>query len=332
MSATLLWLRLFFCGFLVIAAMLGVTLLTPVFYGDLTRIGYLSEHDFGWTAPQPAMAEGDLRSARFADADVLVLGDSFSAKLRWQSVLVRRGMRVKSLVWDQVPGLCADFVAWVQQQGFRGRIIIAESVERGLSAVLTRSATCQMKGRAVADTQFTAELPPSHAPGFEFNGTEALGTGVRTAINTWRTTGSQDTLVLGETMVRPLPGGCRLFSHRECERVLLLALDARMPPLGEAALEHMLALRAAARPFELIWLIVPDKTSVYFERDNAFWRELASRGLGPDLYTTFAQDKWRIRDLYAPNDTHLSSAGYLRLGELVADELANREIRIGGRP
>jgi len=330
MSATSLWLRVFFGGFMEITAMRGVPGLPPPFYGDLTRIGYLSEQDFGWTAAQPAIAAADLRSVRLEEADVLVLGDSFSQGLLWQSVLVRSGRRVKSLTWQQVPGLCAGFAAWARQQGFTGRLIIAQSIERELAGRLRTSRTCSMKEPLVADAESGGEPPRTQKPGFRFNATEALATGVRTIANTWRASHAAGTpVVLGDVVVRSLPEGCKLFSHRVCEHVPLLRKDAQVSPLSDADLEHMLALQAAARPVDLMWLVVPDKTSVYFERNNRFWDRVAGLGLGLDLYAQFIQDKWRIRDLYASNDTHLSSAGFLRLGELVESELARRGIRGG---
>lgn len=328
MSATSLWLRLFLGGYAVITAMLAVTGLTPPYYGDLTRIGYLSERDFGWTLPQPAINAADLRSVRFADADVLVIGDSFSQRLHWQSVLVRKGLRMKSLDWTQVSGLCSDFAGWARQQGFQGGLIIAESVEREMRAHLKASGTCSMQGRRVGDMESASDPPMTHRPGFRFNGSEALTTGIRTATNTWRATNAAGSMVvLGDVVVRPHPEGCRLFSHRACERVPVLGRDSQVPPLAEEDLAHMLALQAAARPVDLMWLVIPDKTSVYFERDNPFWGRMAGQGLGIDLHAAFLQDKWRIRDLYASNDTHLSTAGYLRLGELVAGELARRGTR-----
>jgi hypothetical protein len=50
MNPAKLWLRVFLAGFVVIAALLVVTLFTPVPYGDLSRIGRVSEHEFGWNS------------------------------------------------------------------------------------------------------------------------------------------------------------------------------------------------------------------------------------------------------------------------------------------
>ena len=48
MKSAKLWLQVFTAGFVVIVALLIVTLYTPIAYGDLSRIGQVSEHEFGW--------------------------------------------------------------------------------------------------------------------------------------------------------------------------------------------------------------------------------------------------------------------------------------------
>ncbi len=312
-----LWLRVFFAGFAVVLAMLLVTWFTPVFHGDLARIGRLSERAFGWRAPQPAVDAALLQSVRFHEADVLVVGDSFSVPLLWQSVLVRDGLRVKTIEWRHIPGLCRDFAAWARAQGFRGAVIVAQSVERELDALLARSAGCSMQGWALADVSRRTEPPPTAPPGFELNWREALTTGVVTAWHTWRAERAEGVQVFGDAALLPVPRGCELFSHRLCEKTLVLAKDLGDAGLDAADADVMAALREAQRPLDLLWIVVPDKASVYADEHSSFWAQLVPRSLGPDLHAAFEAEKWRVRDLYAPDDTHLSTAGYLRLGEIV---------------
>ena len=47
------WLGIFAAGYLVCCALLLISLFTPIPYGDLTRIGRISERQFGWHAPPP---------------------------------------------------------------------------------------------------------------------------------------------------------------------------------------------------------------------------------------------------------------------------------------
>ena len=55
-------------------------------YGDLTRVGKWTERDFGPNAAHPIIHVK--ANGRFlANPDIMVLGDSFSEKNLWQSVL-----------------------------------------------------------------------------------------------------------------------------------------------------------------------------------------------------------------------------------------------------
>ena len=47
------WLRFFLLGYFVLMLLWAVSLTSPVPYGDLTRIGRLSEREFGWREPPP---------------------------------------------------------------------------------------------------------------------------------------------------------------------------------------------------------------------------------------------------------------------------------------
>src|SRR3569833_1657581 len=53
--------------------------------GDLTRIGYYAEKDFGWNAPQPVF-QNAANGKAITFLDILVIGDSYSKDNVWQSV------------------------------------------------------------------------------------------------------------------------------------------------------------------------------------------------------------------------------------------------------
>lgn len=92
-TAQRLWLRVFGTCLAVVATLLLWTVLTPPFQGDLTRIGRLSETVFGPNVQAPATDPALRLSSALDEADVLVIGDSFSAPLRWQAVLVAQGLK-----------------------------------------------------------------------------------------------------------------------------------------------------------------------------------------------------------------------------------------------
>ena len=63
-------------------------------------------------------------------ADVLVIGDSFSMYYAWQSPLVGAGYRIASAHWDKIGPLCDDFASWLRREGFKGKLVLIESIER----------------------------------------------------------------------------------------------------------------------------------------------------------------------------------------------------------
>ena len=113
------------------------------FEGDLTRVGMLPESMFGWTKPQPAVDPILLRSASWQEADVLVVGDSFSAPRIWQTVLVKRGLKVRTESWGGLPAICEDFDEWLKNIGFKGKYVLLEIVERNTEGTLSKSINCK---------------------------------------------------------------------------------------------------------------------------------------------------------------------------------------------
>ena len=135
-----LWLGIFGVGYALLFALVMQTLFTPVPYGDLSRLGRISEHDFGWRIDPPRVDAALLRGTPIEQADILVIGDSFSLTRRWQSRLVQEGWGVASTSWLEVgESLCDDFDRWLTDGGFHGKLVIIESVERLGDARLERS-------------------------------------------------------------------------------------------------------------------------------------------------------------------------------------------------
>lgn len=70
--------------------------------------------------------------------------------------------------------------------------------------------------------------------------------------------------------------------------------------------------------YDITWVIVPNKSTVYHRLEGKdFWNYLERQRMGPDLLKHFLIAKEQIVDLYKPNDTHLSTAGYLYLGQII---------------
>ncbi|MES2250984.1 MAG: hypothetical protein V4645_27175 [Pseudomonadota bacterium] len=315
------WLRFFLFGYFVLMALWIISLTSPVPYGDLTRIGRLSEREFGWRDPPPEVDPVYLASTPIEQADVMVVGDSFSMTHRWQSVLAKAGYRVSTSYWGQYgESLCGDFSQWVHDSGFKGKLVIIESVERLLDMRMRYSERCK-DGKTIFPYSAKAEPliePDETVPAFAPNWEVQYMTGVVTYYHTWKAKNSPvDTYFDRDTWVRKVPDGCKFFSHRQCDRMPFFQEDEDNGPLTLDTLARMKNFTAAHSTIPLLWMVVPNKTTVYLKPDFSkdFESGLRDAKLGPDLYAFTREKHTQIRDFYFSNDTHMSMHGQLALGE-----------------
>ena len=333
-AALRLWLRVFCSVLAAVLALLLWTLLTPPFRGDLTRLGRLSETAFGPTLVQSVVPPALRVSSALQEADVLVIGDSFSAPLRWQSVLVERGLRVATVGWQTLGPLCADLGEVLRAQGFRGSAVVIESVVRGLSAHLDDALACTRTrpGRLLAQ-QPPRDWDPTGP--FGLNTRETLLTGLLTQWHTYRARTSQDEELRHATggadrvRIQRVPEGCQRFSHRLCHRGLFFADDRTAAPFDATLLDKLQRLSHRHADLSVTWVVVPNKSSVYLNPRHSpdAAAALETGGFGPDLFRLLTETSRQQRDLYQPNDTHLSPAGDRLLGERIADWLRIRSAK-----
>jgi hypothetical protein len=313
------WLRFFLIGYIVLMVLWIVSLTSPVPYGDLTRIGRLSEREFGWTAPPPKVDPAVLKGTPVDQADILVIGDSFSMTFRWQSVLAKAGYRVSTTYWGQYENaLCGDFDQWIARAGFKGKLIIIESVERLLGDRTKDSLKCQKMVRPFDAMDHPLITPDETVPSPAPNWNVQFMTGITTYYNTWKAKNSAtDVHFDWNTWVRPVPDGCKLFSHRSCDKMPFFAEDDDNGPLTPAHLEWMKNFTKTHSKLPIMWMVIPNKTTVYLKPDYSkdFEAGFRTSGLGPDLYAFTREKHTQIRDFYFSNDTHMSMHGQLALGE-----------------
>ncbi|WP_431113131.1 hypothetical protein [Variovorax paradoxus] len=314
-----LWLSIFLAGFVVLACLLIQSLVTPVPYGDLTRIGRISETEFGWRGAQPRVEFAQLRGVSVERADILVIGDSFSATHVWQSRLTQAGYGVATVFWDNLgERLCSDFDDWLRASGFRGKLVIIESVERIVSMRLAHTHACERTDRPLTALTAPRSLPQEHAPDFALNWNAQLISGWLTA----RCTGSAIAGRVGrncdpQTVARPVKGGCERFTHRRCDTALFLAADRELGEITPTHAAQMQAFNQAHASVPILWMVVPNKWTTYLEpsHSHAFIQALVQNDLGPDLFGFAQHQKKAMRDFYYPNDTHISTLGQITLGE-----------------
>jgi hypothetical protein len=325
MTPAKLWLQIFLAGFAIIVAMLLTTLGTTVPYGDLSRIGQISDNEFGWQLAQPHVEPEHLRASPVSDADVLVIGDSFSMTYRWQSVLTKEGYRVTTIYWAQIgEALCEDFDEWLDHVGFRGKLVVLESVERLLADRLAKTTNCVTNKKPLEYKVGPFFTPIEQVPGFELNWKGKLTSGYTTFMNTRKARKSPgETLASKQTWARPVVDGCSYFSNRLCNKALFFKDDDDNGELTPQMVDQMRTFSESHPTRKIMWMIIPNKTTVYVQPNHSkdFVTAFGKAGLGPELFSFAKEQKSKIRDFYFPNDTHISMRGQLILGQRMLEEV-----------
>lgn len=291
------------------------------FQGELTRMALLPETLFGWTKKQPEIDMRLMEQATMQAADVLVIGDSFSDGRIWQTQLTRQGYKVRTETWDSMRGICADFMPWLRSQGFQGRYIVLESIERNLVNDLSKSVACE-KMQYHPNARIDAPRYPPAASFDVHSGDYAgkLSTGFSTLLHAAeyerlsRLQGFSTWLLPNDVTMARVKNGCDLFSHASCNDALFLSYD--LPgEVSNSALDSIAILNARMEGVTPIWMFVPNKSTVYIYPDKQFWNEAEQRYGAPNLMRMMqrALDEKTV-DLFPANGTHVSTTGYLLLG------------------
>lgn len=297
------------------------------FEGDLTRVAKLPESLFGWNQPQPAIAPELLHSAAWQDADVLVVGDSFSETRVWQTILVQHGLRVRTEHWTSIRGgICEDFYPWLRAQGFKGKHVIFEVVERNIEAGLPISVACKQQAyypNINADKPHASPITSRKEP--DYSGKFSIGLTTYANVQTYQARADQPGFshwdIPGGVRMEHLANGCELFSHPRCRDVLFYASD-RTTDLDKSLLNSVATLNGRLGDITPIWVFMPDKSTVFLHPDKQFWNEAERRFHSPNVLKIMREglDK-KLIDLYPANNSHLSTTGYLLLGEAVYQTL-----------
>ncbi|HEU0187224.1 MAG TPA: hypothetical protein VFR06_04955, partial [Gallionellaceae bacterium] len=124
----------------------------------------------------------------------------------------------------------------------------------------------------------------------------------------------------GEVNLVRLANGCELFSHPRCQDVLFYQKD-RAEDMGENVLGNMAEINKRLAGYDVVWMVIPDKASVYLPGDKKFWVEAERRFQAPNLLKVLQQARDKNMDLYFANNTHVSTRGYLLLGETIYQRL-----------
>lgn len=294
------------------------------FEGDQTRIGLLPESMFGWTRPQPAIDASLIRQSSWQDADVLVIGDSFSDGRIWQTELVRHGLKVRTEHWTNVRGICEDFMPWLRNTGFKGKHIVLEIVERNAAAGISQSINCK---KMDFHPSFTADRPRSPPPTVinrnqpDYSGRMSIGLQTRLNLEKYLQLSAQPGFTSWNTgrgsIAARVPDGCKLFSHARCTDALFLASD-NTEDLAASVTDSMQLLQQRLAGLNVLWVIVPNKTTAYLHPDKRFWDEAAVRVHSLNLLKIVREAiQAQTPDVYPANNQHFSTKTYLLMGRSI---------------
>jgi hypothetical protein len=302
--------------------------------GDLTRVGNLSERDFGWNVSQP---EIQVRATdRNLKPDVIVIGDSFSGGNFWQSVVMQKtSLQIATFNWLSLghPSCIESWLEAMAREYPSARTIIIQTIERSFyerfsaeKAVCKRvsaaPSTFLAKPTEVTRSQIVREIMPD--PIYA----------IKASLDSFKR--FEQTTRRGGTTVEPLARS-DMFSNRRSDLLLYFSGDDDKTYWNENAkrtsIELLSNLNAIAKRKNLRLLIVgvPNKSTIYkpyFKTVKSdltapsIWDEMRNNRIPYiDLYSQFASKVASTKDFYLPNDSHLSTVGNIAMGDTIAQIL-----------
>jgi hypothetical protein len=327
-----------------VAALFALGIHLQPLNGDLTRVGFFAEKDFGWNEPQLEFARPLYTIGQYnRHHDVVVLGDSFSTgrpELQWQNYLsLATGWSVLTLDANKVK---LDQV--LSNPVFLKtppKLLIFELVERDLPLVLKQNQTCDHIGSR-SNPPIAAAAIPKHVfstmPTWPDN-IKRFSRPMKRAtawhdINVgyvrgylWHSLlrqlfGDTHTRALKIALNRPAP-----FSSRNNRDLLVFRDDLKKArwwrdvPIGDTScrIEAIRGKVEANRHTRFIFMAAPDKLTAYSDfitekdlPDASALAELSSHhpSVMPHLDLTLKSAlNQGVLDVYMPNDTHWGSIG-----------------------
>ena len=305
-------------------------------YGDLTRIGNFPERYFGWQSPQPSIPPDLFKDYPLNEADILVIGDSFSMGRTWQTKLISEGLKVGTIHWDdlQTGGvLHRDLGNQLRSSGFKGHYVIIESIERLFQ--LRMNTLFKVTFHPIVKTSLAvaqdSEDQLTSRERVSWSKINGGGWAVTALYNSIKLFLNLPIKYLKSGGVQAVNfDGCQWFSHRLCNYAVFLDGDFKKETFISIANVLTVNKNLKTAGIEPIWVIVPDKATVYLGYGvlnkypyKNIWQLLAQYPElnAPDLGSVFIRESRIIKDLYMPNDTHLSTNGFLYMGNFIDNEM-----------
>lgn len=334
-TATLLLSWAFIYG---LGAIVSFIFLQPL-QGDLTRIGWFSEKDYGWYGTdwvfEPSLSRIGLADESY---DIVIVGDSFSYREPlgglWHNYLQRSaGKSVGVFHVDSF--VLSDFVASPAFLSNPPDLVIYQSVERSLLARLgsTESAGCAEPLPSSAVNRVFVQRDESAPRAIERKpqGLIDVGYGLRFLWSKVRPVGQVSSLQLSTD---------QLFTNWRANTLLVYTYDLQKSSWPPATWDDArCSLKEWQRRIQgngktvFVAMVVPDKLTVYgpylvdtqLAKISRYERLLIDEDLNviPLLSEINSAIGSGAKDFYLPNDTHWSSSSERIVGESVVRYLQN---------
>lgn len=306
--------------------------------GDLTRTGFYSERDYNWHLPQiPQTIEATGSAVK--QPSFWVLGDSFSVGNQWQSQIAQaRKVTFQTFHYDQA-GCINDWIALAAKHP-TVQTVIVEVVQIGLHIRFANLADCKKMTSKPTETTAHTSSPQTTQQSFQPSRDWRIQHSALTQINTWAVHITNPKSVVGERVVNsPLKPQCAKFSNSRNDRLLyqrdsLDHIQKTAVTYAQAAANlRELQTKIEAHGKQFLLVVVPDKFSAYQscitdpEVSNGMEAVSTCDFLTPhgitciNLMPLIASKRLSTPDIYMPNDTHFSHAGYRLLAEAVLPHL-----------
>jgi hypothetical protein len=308
--------------------------------GDLTRLGFYSENDFGWNGEQhkyhPPLSKKGILGKRY---DIVIIGDSFSAN-PYPSQTAQGGNYTNTLanetglqvgVFHITDQPVIELLQFLAEQESPPIAIIYQTVERSMVKRLTQNIVCpeelyKPNLRSTQPEQMTTPVEPvpfyrdTNLGIFDFSYTTKY---LLAKLTNYR---------FNKRVIKARLSRDDLFSNKKSEHVLILEDDYVKTSWSErdwsfikCGVLNMQNIVQKNGKSNFIFMVAPDKSTIYepFITDKKMppsnLSRLESEGLNYLRLDNVLIEHVRAGtvDLYNPNNTHWSFGGHV----IVAQEL-----------
>jgi len=299
--------------------------------GDLTRLGFLSENQYGWKKKQPE--QKIFPNPTSTAPEILVIGDSFSYGNVWQSHLKEKyGKDFLTVRWRDFKNQPTCYISSLKRAYPSIKFILFQSVEMGALGHFIETARL-LKNKCLD----SSHRPILKQPKVQQTETQRTKNGLikdpiflyRTFWNDLKTL--KEVNLTSKTYVLKLNKN-NLFTHKKSNFGLFYR-NAINDKKGWQRTDINRAINSAkfighhlkSDNLKISFLVIPDKSSAYKDHiktknlvpESQLWNRIKREKIFLSLIDEFKQLVNEEADFYLSNDTHLSTQGYKHLAEII---------------